>query len=459
MLEIVTIETPDLGDRSYLVHDGQMALVIDPQRDIDRFVEKASSLGVHIAAVAETHIHNDYVTGGYQLAQLTGADYLVSAADPVSFERHPVADGDEIKVGSFVVQALSTPGHTPHHMSYAVSKDGHVHGVFTGGSLLYGTVGRTDLIGADQTDYLTRAQFHSARKLIQELPPETPVFPTHGFGSFCSSAQTSGVPRSTLAMEQKMNIALRIPNEDEFVKTLLAGLTAYPSYYVHMAPMNLAGPPPVDLGMPEPVSAPELAERLRRGEWVVDLRQRRAFALNHISGTIGVEFGSLFTTYLGWIIPWDTPLTLLGESPEQVLSARRALVRIGIDKLAGAAVGAPEDFPEAGPLSSYRVTNFRGLEQEGGTANHTVVDVRLDDEWDAGHLEGAIHIPLHHLPEKIDQVPPGEVWVHCGIGYRSSIAASLLHRAGHEVVLVDDSWDAARRTGMPIVEPPGLWQT
>ncbi len=240
MAEVLPIETPGLGDRSYLVHDGSTALVIDPQRDTDRVTALAAEHGVRITHVAETHIHNDYLTGGPALAATTGAAYLVNAADPVAFDRTPVSDGDTAEVGDALrLRVLATPGHTFTHLSYVLESGGQVAGVFTGGSLLFGTTGRPDLLGPEHTDALARAQHASAHRLAR-LPGATPVFPTHGFGSFCSAGQSGG-QSSTIAAEMLANPALTL-NEREYLDGLLAELDAWPAYYAHMGPANLAGP-------------------------------------------------------------------------------------------------------------------------------------------------------------------------------------------------------------------------
>jgi hydroxyacylglutathione hydrolase len=452
VVEVVTIETPELGDRSYLVHDGETALVVDPQRDIDRVLAAAEEAGVSIGTVCETHIHNDYVTGGLALARQVGAEYLVSAADDVAFPRRGVAEGDEAKVGRFVVQVLETPGHTPHHLSYLVVDDGQPVAVFTGGSLLYGTVGRTDLIGPEVTEELTRAQHRSARRLVRELPPEVAVYPTHGFGSFCSSAQSSGAATSTVGDEARGNLAAQVDDEDEFVRVLLAGLTAYPRYYAHMGRLNREGPEAVSLDPPAPVDPEELARRIRAGEWVVDLRQRRAYAKDHLSGTVGIEMGTLFSTYLGWVAPFEGPITLVGDRPEDVAAARRQLVRIGIDQqLRGAAVGSLEELAAGIERRSYPVSDFAGLAAAGGHSALTVLDVRRDDERRASFIEGSLHVPLQDLEQRLGELPRTTLWVHCAAGFRAAIAASVLDRAGFDVVLVDDDFQRAAQVGLPVV--------
>jgi len=450
---VVTIETAGLGDRSYLAHDGEHAVVIDPQRDIDRVLAAAEAAAVRITHVLETHIHNDYVTGGLALSRATGADYVVAVAEDVSFGRVPAADGDRFGSGRLTLTAVATPGHTPGHLSYVLRVgEGAPVAVFTGGSLLYGAVGRTDLIGPDQTIALTRAQYRSVRRLAGDLPDPVAVYPTHGFGSFCSATPASGTS-STIGAERVANIALTSDDEDDFVKELVAGLNAYPRYYQHMDPANRRGPAAPDLTAPPAASPAELRRRIQAGDWVVDLRQRRDFAGRHLAGSVSVELGDPFATYLGWTMAWGTPLTLLGDSAEQVARAQRELARIGIAP-AAAATGTLDQLaggqPADGQLSAYPVSDFAGLSAGWGSTGRVVLDVRRPDEWRAGHLAGAAHIPFWEVEQRAGEVPAGEVWVHCASGFRASIAASLLDRAGHRVVHVDDDWERAEKLGLPV---------
>lgn len=446
-MHISIIETSGLGDRSYLIdHDG-IAVVVDPQRDIDRVLALAEERGVTITHVVETHIHNDYVTGGLELSRTAGAEYVVPAGDDVAYDRRPVRDGDIVDAGPLRLRVIHTPGHTHHHVSYALQDDaGTVHGVFTGGSMLHGTTGRTDLLGAEHTTELTHAQFHSVRRLADELPSSTAVYPTHGFGSFCSATPASG-DASTIADERRTNPALT-NHEQDFVDQLLAGLSDYPAYYAHMGVINKAGPAPVDLSLPEPVDALELRRRLDAGEWVVDLRSRTAFAAGHLAGSRGFELSESFVTYLGWLYEWGEPLTLIGENTDQIAEARRELVRIGIDGLGGVAVGDIDDLRSDRPLRSYRVASFRDLAETLDSGDVVVLDVRQSQEFDSGRIPGALNIPLHELLNRIGEVSEGEVWVHCASGYRSSIAASLLDRAGRTVVLIDDDYQVAEEMGL-----------
>jgi hydroxyacylglutathione hydrolase len=453
MVDVVRIETPTLGDRSYLAYDGELGLVVDPQRDIDRITALAASLGVRITHVAETHMHNDYVSGGLALSRACGASYLVGAAEPAGFARTPVSDGDSIDVSdAFRIRVAATPGHTFNHLAYVLETGDEVAGVFTGGSLLFGSTGRTDLLGTGHAAALARAQHASARRLARELPDSTAVFPTHGFGSFCAATQAQA-QSSTIGQEKLSNPALAL-GEEAYVEELLAGLDAWPAYYAHMGPINLAGADAPDLTPPRPASAAELRRRVDVGEWVVDLRERVAFAAGFLPGSVSFPLDGSFATYLGWLIPYGTPVTLLGETSEQVADAQRELVRIGIDRPAAAATGTPRDWAASMPLASLRLARFSDLAaamDRHDRARPVVLDVRRRLEWEAGHIEGAVHIPLHDLSCRVSEVPPGEVWVHCRTGYRSTVAASLLAASGRDVISIDDEIGNARIAGLPVV--------
>ncbi|MEV7591915.1 MBL fold metallo-hydrolase [Streptomyces sp. NPDC089922] len=451
MFFIDTIETEGLGNRSYLAGGATTAVAVDPPRDIDRVLAAAALRGVRISHVVETHVHNDYVTGGLDLARLTGAAYLVPAGARVSFARIPVADGDTVDIDEGVaLRALATPGHTPHHTSYVLLEEGgRAAAVFTGGSLLIGSVGRPDLVEPRLTEELARAQHASAHRLAALLPDETPVLPTHGFGSFCSSSQAEG-DATTIGKEKAVNDAL-LRDVDSFVAGLLAGLEDVPAYYARMGPVNAAGPAPVDLGAPSLTDAADIAERLAAGEWVVDLRNRIAFAEGHVAGSFNFEADGKIATYLAWMIPSGKPVTLLAESPAQLAAAQRELVRVGIDRPAAAATGSPRDWlPDGQASRSFRRATFADLAAQPAGPGTVVLDVRRDSERAGGHITGSVHIPVHELHRRLADVPPGTVWVHCAGGMRAGIAASVLDAAGRDVVAVDDPFDAATAAGLPL---------
>ncbi|MET9453257.1 MBL fold metallo-hydrolase [Streptomyces cinerochromogenes] len=454
MFFIDTIEVAGLGNRGYLAGGGRTAVVVDPPRDIDRVIAAAARRGVRIAQVVETHVHNDYVTGGLQLARVTGAAYLVPAGARVSYDRVPVHDGDRREVDStagLTLRALATPGHTPHHTSYVLEENGTAVAVFTGGSLLIGTVGRPDLVEPRLTEDLARAQHASAQRMAAELPDDTAVLPTHGFGSFCSSGRAEG-GSTTIGREKTSNEALT-RDVDSFVTGLLAGLDDVPAYYAHMGPANAAGPAPVDLTPPAVADTEEIAARLAAGEWVVDLRNRVAFAEGHVAGSLNFEAEGQLATYLAWLIPWGRPVTLLAESAEQLAAAQRELVRVGIDRPAAAATGEPAHWARRGEsLASFPRATFADLAEHPGDGV-VVLDVRRNSERASGFLDGSVHIPLHTLHRRLPEVPAGQVWVHCAGGMRAAIASSVLDAAGRDVVAVDDSFAAAEKAGLTIRTP------
>ena len=455
-MEVVVVETTQLGDRSYLVHDGTVGLVIDPQRDTDRIEAAARDAGVTITHVAETHIHNDYVTGGLVLARNHHAAYLLNGADNVGFDREPVSAGEVIRVGRLTVKVVATPGHTHTHLAYVVrdeAYDGGAAAVFSGGSLLYGSVGRTDLIAARDTKGLAHDQYKSVRRLVDEAGPEAILYPTHGFGSFCSVGPASKAQTSTIGDQLASNHALTDPDEDHFVAGLLANVTAYPAYYAHMNPLNSAGPGPASFEVPESLDPAELTHRLEAGEWVVDLRNRVAFADDHLLGSVSFEYGtgSSFTSYLGWVLPWQQPLTLVGALDE-VERAIRDLARIGIESLDAAVGTDPGSLAHGVPLVRYPVSDWTGLARDR-TSDETVLDVRRTEEFAASHVRGAVNIPLHEVLLRVDELPEARTWVHCATGYRAGVAASLLHRAGRDVVLIDAPFRAAAAAGVDLTRP------
>jgi hydroxyacylglutathione hydrolase len=449
VVDVVVIETPELGDRSYLAHDGSTAIVIDPQRDVDRIVEQLGALGLSLAGVAETHLHNDYLSGGLTLAREFDVPYLVNAAEDVGFDRVGVRDDDVLEFGALSVRVVATPGHTPHHVSYVVQTEADTQVVFTGGSLLFGSVGRTDLWHADYARDLAIAQYHSVHRLALDLAEDSSVFPTHGFGSFCSSTPAGTADSSTIGDERRNNPALIEADEGRAVEAMISNLSAYPAYYQYMAPRNGLGVEPADLSPLPSVGPGEIRQRIAAGEWVVDLRERRAFAGEHIAGTFGFQLVPALSTYLGWLFPYGTPITLIAEAEEQVAAAQRQLVRIGIDRPSGAATGSLDAIAgEQAERSKYAVVQFDQLPSDLSTLEGTVLDVRRADELAVGLIPGALHRPLSTLIDDVSDLPDGTLWVHCASGYRASIAASILDRAGRDVVLIDDEFTHAVDLGL-----------
>jgi len=464
-LEVVVIETPNLGDRSYVVGVGGVAVTIDPQRDIDRVLAVLAGHGWTLTQVFETHLHNDYVSGGLELARSTGAAYVVPALASVSFPAVSAHDGDDFHAGAASWRAVHTPGHTPHHTSYVVHVDGTDRAVFTGGSMLFGSVGRPDLLGPEHTLGLARDQWQSVRRLGGEVAGDAQVMPTHGFGSFCSATETVGLA-STVAEQHRSNPAFRL-GQDEFVAELLVGLDAFPAYYAHIGPANASGPPAIDLALPAVADPVELRRRIDAGEWVVDLRSRQVFAAGHLRGTLSFDGEGNAVTYLGWLLPWGTPVTLLGDSLAQVEAMQRDLARIGIDRPAAHAVGSPTSWAldATDDVTSFRRAGFADLAAaQAANPEVLVLDLRRNLEWADGHIAGAGHVPLHELPARMDEVVAwsnqaaqdghdATVWAYCGSGFRAAVGASLLERAGVPVVHVDQDFTDAAGSGAQLTRP------
>lgn len=425
-MKIDTIRTEGLGDSTYVLSHGGVALVVDPQRDIDRFEAAIEATGAEPRYVLETHLHNDYISGGRELAAKTGAELVLpSGAAPV-FRHSPAFHMEELNGGPLSIRPLHTPGHTPEHMSYAVVIEGEIRAVFSGGSLLVGSAGRTDLLGSERAETLARLQYGSVNRLAA-LPEEAGLYPTHGSGSFCTASGT-GSPTSTIGEEKRTNPVLAYDDEDSFVFGQLSGLVPYPDYYRHMGPANLMGappPPPFDTAEIDEDALAELGSEVQ----IVDIRPQERFASGHIPGSIGVELQDNFGVWVGWVLPFNAPLVLVADPDQDLREARRQLSRIGFDDVRGVVWGLDG---WSSPLSSYETVSVEGFATAARGAAQ-IVDVRAPDEWEEGVIAGSI---LRYAPdiasgstEDIDDEEP--VWVACGSGYRATIAASYLEAEGH----------------------------
>jgi glyoxylase-like metal-dependent hydrolase (beta-lactamase superfamily II)/rhodanese-related sulfurtransferase len=442
-MEYELFVTPGLGDNSYLLTSGGEAVVVDPQRDAWRFLAAADARKLRVRYVLETHVHNDYVSGALEIRAATEVEVAAPARGKYEFPHRAMAEGEEVRIGALRIVAWETPGHTPEHISWLVYEDGRRDSVavFGGGSLIVGSAGRTDLLGPDVTDGLTRAQFRSLRRLAA-LPPAVQLLPTHGAGSFCTASVASRDRTSTIGAELRSNPALAAQDEQTFVRRQLAGLRAYPAYYAHMGGINRAGP--AVLGrLPDVVAlAPEdVARRMEAGAWVIDARDRAAFADAHVPGSINIELDSTFGTYVGWVTPFNAPLLLLVSEPVQsaLEEAVTQLIRIGYERLVGYADGGLDAWQSRGrPVRSYPTAGVDDLcHAYLGGQPIQVLDVRQPVEWDTGYVPGSLRIHLGDLPARLADVPRDkEVWTACASGHRASIAASLLDRAGVPVRLV-----------------------
>lgn len=441
--EIDVFPTPTLGDNSYLVAVGADALLVDPQRDAWRFVAAADARGLSIRYVVETHVHNDYVSGALEVRAATGAQVIASAEGQYRFPHRGVAEGDEIHLDGVTVRAIETPGHTPEHLSYLLFDDGREApaAAFTGGSLILGSAGRTDLLGEDRAEELTRAQFRSLRRLAA-LPDDARVLPTHGAGSFCASGSPSTGPTSTVGEELRHNPALREIDEERFIRDRLSGLLLYPAYYRHMAAANREGPAVLGrLPGLTPLGAGDLARCAEDGALVVDGRDRLSFAAAHIPGSINVELDDSFASYVGWVVPFDTPIGLILPEPvgQSAIEALTQLLRIGYDRVEGYLAGGVEAWRSMGyPVRTYPVADVDELCREVATDGHPfVLDVRQPREWEQGSIPRSLQVFVGDLPGRMAEIPRDrELWTICASGRRAAIAASLLDREGIPVKLV-----------------------
>ncbi len=439
----VQFATPSLGDHTYIVVSGVEAALIDPQLDIDRFEKWLATSGTVLRWVLETHVHNDYVSGGRVLAERHGATYVLPIDSDATFKHRSIRDGDSLPIGQCVLRAMHTPGHTPHHMSYVLESPGNsgsgpeasALAVFSGGSMLVGAVGRSDLLGPELTEQLARAQYRSVNNMADKLPDPTIVGPTHGAGSFCSASPAADTTTSTIGLEKTRNPALIASGEDSFVTEQISAYALFPSYYTHMGPLNRSGKV-----SPELVSPPELTPHqltdAAAGAIPVDLRSGAKFASGHVPRSVNIPMSVDVGAYIGWALPWKTDLILISDRLADIEDTLTQLHRIGIQSV----VGVVDDGlilwrAEGRPVASYRTTTFSEMAEE---TPGSVVDARDPLEARTSALPGAVNIHFSRITNELGSVKPGTVWVHCQSGYRAAIAASLLARADREVVLVND---------------------
>lgn len=420
-MEITTVRTSGLGDSTYVVvHEGQ-AIVVDPQRDIDRFLFILDQSNVELRYVLETHIHNDYVSGGRELAQRTGAEVVLPASGAVKFDHLPAFHNEPIGSGTFTIRPIHTPGHTPEHLSYLALVDDEPIAVFSGGSLLVGSAGRPDLLGMDRARTLASLQYISVNRLVQ-LPDDVGLYPTHGAGSFCTSS-VAGEHTSTIGRERLTNPVLAYPDRESFVEGQLAGLQPYPSYYAHMGPTNLDGPQPSP-----PHSLAELTVADIGAATVVDIRPAEQFAAGHLAGSVGIPFGDQIGVWAGWVLPFNAEIVIVAERGQDVDEAHRQFIRIGFDRVHGVVF----DLPPPADLVAYetvRLGEFLRRMDEG--LIDQIVDVRAPDEWESGHIEGSVY---RYTPDLFDDVSSidsaNPAWLVCGTGHRATIAAAALESQG-----------------------------
>ncbi len=438
------VPTPGLGNTASLLSGGREAVVVDPPRDAWRVIAAAETRGWRITHVVETHVHNDYLSGALELRSALGAEILAPARGRYAFAHRAMDEGDTLEIDGLRLTALSTPGHTPEHLAWEIATDGSdgPAAVATGGSLLVGSAGRTDLLGTDRTDELTRAQFRSLRALAA-LPDDVVVLPTHGAGSFCSVGAAEAERTTTIGRERRSNPLLAVDDEERFRTTLLDGLGPYPRYYAEMGAINRAGPPVVGRLPEVPLIDVDAARAaIAGGAHVVDARSRRDFAAGHIRGSQSIELGDSFASYVGWFVPFGAAVVLVLPDPAEdaLVEATTQLFRIGYDRIVGRLDGGVEAWTAAGgSVSSYPVTSARAIAGELASGSRPLLlDVRYPQEWrDDGTVPGAIELSIGDLASRLEVLPrDAPITVMCKTGSRASIAASMLDAAGFDVRLM-----------------------
>ena len=426
------VAVPSLGNHSYVVTVGDQAVVIDPQRDVEQFEMLMDRAGSRLVAVLETHVHNDYVSGGFWLARRHGAPYILPSECGATFPHTELADGEAFGVGSWSLVARDTPGHTFHHTSYVlVGPTGDV-AVFTGGSMLVGAVGRSDLLGPESTDELLSLQYHSVTGLISGLDAPTVVAPTHGAGSFCSASPVAGTT-STIEAERRHNPVCLAPSEEAFISTQKAGYGLFPDYYAQMAPANLE-PRPLPDGRDVPRVTLDAA--LASGVDIVDCRPFAEFARGHLRGSISVPPSLQDATYLAWTLPWNSPIAIVG-SEAAVDTLRDHLMRIGWDTIEGRI--DPSELAATGvELVATRTARFVDVMRE---RPKVLIDARDPADHAGGIIDGAIPAHVSALAQST-VVSDQPVWVHCQSGYRAAVSIGFLERSGCDVTAVIDDLPA-----------------
>ncbi|MBL1102029.1 MBL fold metallo-hydrolase [Streptomyces coffeae] len=433
---LIPLVDEGLGNSAYLLDLGDgRALAMDASRDLRALRAAAERRGLRIAFAADTHLHADFLSGAVQLGHDTGATILASAAGRRAFGHQGLADGDEVDLGGLALRALATPGHTDEHLSFLLLDGGRELGVFTGGSLIVNSAARTDLLGADRTEELARAQYRSLKRLT-ELPDETAVWPTHGAGSFCSAPP--GTKRtSTIGAQKQANPLLAAPDEDSFVDRLIASLGTYPAYFDRLGEINRRGPAVLTAqpALPD-LSAQQVRALMADGGHVVDVRPAADYAAGHIPGSLSIPLRGQFATWLGWLLPDTAPLAFVTGADQDLGEIVWQAYKIGYERLASRLAGGMDAWIADG--NPKATTAFLTADRAAG---RPYVDVRQEAEFAAGHVPGAVHLELGSLTAAAGDAPTGPV-VACGHGERAMTAASLLERAGRTDIAVLDGGPA-----------------
>jgi hydroxyacylglutathione hydrolase len=442
-MKVERFEVEGLAQYSYVVSDEGEAVVIDAIRDVDRYVRYARAEGLRIVAVVETHIHADFAAGSKELAERSGAELALSGYDRGERFEYAMAhgalkDGDALKVGRGHLVVMHTPGHTPEHLSFVLYEGSEPVAMFSGDFLFVGSLGRPDLLGEDAKVALAHAMYASVQRM-EGLPDGLKVYPGHGAGSFCGAGMGESA-ETTLGFERATNRFFGM-DEAEFVREILGSTPAMPGYYPRMKALNAVGAVALaEVATPRAMSAVEVNGL--RGVMLLDVRGVEAFAEGHVAGAVNIGVGGNLSLWAGWLLEAEREIVLVADAGD-VEEVRAALMRVGLDGVIGYLKGGMESWIAAElPVARTRLLSVADVRRDGGSA--VLLDVRNDQEWESGSVPGARHVMLGDLPQAMaEMAKESKVITMCGSGYRSSVAASLLERAGFADVSSMDGGTAA----------------
>ena len=450
-----------LAHASYMIASEGVAAVIDPQRDVDIYIEAAAGRNWKIDHVIETHLHADFVSGHRELAERTGARIYLGAGSGAEFPHAAVKDGDEIQFGQCVLRFLHTPGHTLESVCILMNDRGapdRPGALFTGDTLFIGDVGRPDLSPAHTPQQLAEMLYRSIHEKLLALPDDTEIFPAHGAGSLCGR-QMSSESSSTIGKQRQSNYALLARTSDEFVRLLTDNLPARPEYFTRDAELNRRGAAPVsELPRLAALTAPEVLRLQKEGAIVLDTRPAMQFAVAHVPGSIHIALTGQYASWAARILGLDTPLIVAGEDPEHVRESQMRLARVGIENVAGYLADGVAGWMQSGFELDYipqiTVQDFVELHNQEPD-RIAVLDVREPGEVASGVIENSMCIPLGKLESRLAELGRERLLVvHCKSGYRSSIATSILRRAGfRDIANLTGGFDAWKTAGFPCSIP------
>ena len=451
--EVVQLDLSVLSHYSYLLVSGKEALVVDPARDVATYLDYARKNGLTLKGVFLTHSHADFVAGHVELAKASSVPIYQNAASGAKYKIQPLKDGSTFKVGTAVVKAIATPGHTPDGMCaavYASGKDAQPKVLFTGDTLFIGSVGRPDLLeGAMSAAQLASMGYDSWHEKLSKLPDDVLILPAHGAGSLCG-AHLSDKPSATLGEQRTANPYLRIPSRSEYIAAVLGELPETPQYFTHNAAMNRQGPPPVDPSAQPPSVVPEKSLTDAAKTWVVDLRDAGPYAAAHVPNSVNIALRGRLETWVGIMVPWGARLVLLGE-PADLREATLRLHRVGYTVAGTLTMDA---WKKAGlPIARNEMVKPASLyaQMKKGTAP-IIVDVRLPAEWMSLRIGTVVNLPLNRLAALSAKLDPTQPAVAvCNSAYRSSMAVGILERKGFtKAASMDGGSEAWIEAGLPV---------